>query len=57
MKYLFIILTVTLISCKKNPFDPNEPEDGMDTTFNKVNKPIIRDTLHRTNCGAFGKYL
>lgn len=55
MKIVITLSLLTLLSCKKNPFDPNEPSDGMDSTKHKSNEQIIRDTLHRTNSGTFGK--
>jgi hypothetical protein len=41
MKTLIVITLALLVSCKKNPFDPNEPGDGADSTA----KIIKVDTL------------
>jgi len=56
MKTLIVISVVLLVSCKKNPFDPNEPGDGIDSTAQKTfinNEPVFRDSLYRANSGAF----
>lgn len=42
MKTLILIISVLFLTdCKKNPFDPNEPGDGADSTA----KIIKVDTL------------
>jgi hypothetical protein len=56
MKTLIVITLALLVSCKKNPFDPNEPGDGSDSTAQKTfikNELVFRDSLYTANSGTF----